>query len=98
MPNDTAFKQLNELLALLDGAYAPNTLRAYKADMLEFIAYCIKVDEHALPAHPDTVATFLMRTLDQGIKSSSHPRFVEKFHPSAPSIAYFAMRTPPNIP
>jgi hypothetical protein len=40
-------KQLLDLLTHIDGAYAPNTLRAYKADMLEFIAYCDKTGQCA---------------------------------------------------
>jgi hypothetical protein len=39
MINNTAFQALNRLLVHIYGAYAPNTIRAYKADMLEFIAY-----------------------------------------------------------
>ena len=34
--------KLDQLLHHLDGAYAPNTLRAYKADMIEFIIHCEK--------------------------------------------------------
>jgi hypothetical protein len=45
-------KQLSDLLTYIDGAYAPNTLGAYKADMLEFIAYCDKTGECELPAEP----------------------------------------------
>ena len=52
MNNDTSSQKLIQLLIHLDGAYAPNTLRAYKADMLEFIAYCEKTGECALPASP----------------------------------------------
>ncbi len=74
--NDSIFKQLSDLLTHIDGAYAPNTLRAYKADMLEFIAYCNKTGECALPAIPKTVAEFLMQTVSQGIKSSTIRRKV----------------------
>ena len=76
MINDTAFQALNRLLVHLDGAYAPNTLRAYKADMLEFIAYCEKNGVCALPAIPETVAAFLMQTVPHGIKSSTIRRKV----------------------
>jgi site-specific recombinase XerD len=75
MINDTA-KKLAQLLIHIDGAYAPNTLRAYKADMLEFIAYCDKEGDCALPAKPETVAKFLMQTVPQGIKSSTIRRKV----------------------
>jgi hypothetical protein len=39
MVNDTVADALSRLLTHIYGAYAPNTLRAYKADMLEFITY-----------------------------------------------------------
>jgi site-specific recombinase XerD len=76
MINDTSFQKLTELIVHIDGAYAPNTLRAYKADVLEFIAYCDKKDDCALPASPKTVAEFLMQTVDYGIKSSTIRRKV----------------------
>lgn len=76
MINDTASQKLAQLLIHIDGAYAPNTLRAYKADMLEFIAYCEKNGICALPAIPETVAKFLMQTVPQGIKSSTIRRKV----------------------
>ena len=76
MTNHSAVPALLELLIHLDGAYAPNTLRAYKADMFEFISYCNKTGACALPALPTTVATFLMQTIGQGIKSSTVRRKV----------------------
>uniref|UniRef100_UPI0040483C9B site-specific integrase n=1 Tax=Limnohabitans sp. TaxID=1907725 RepID=UPI0040483C9B len=76
MINDTAFEALNRLLVHIDGAYAPNTLRAYKADMLEFIAYCEENGVCALPAKPETVAAFLIQTVAKGIKSSTIRRKV----------------------
>jgi len=74
--NDTCLEQLRTLLLHIDGAYAPNTLRAYRSDMLEFIAYCYKTGYCALPAKPETVAEFLMQTVPQGIKSSTIRRKV----------------------
>ena len=71
MINDIAFQKLDRLLRHLDGAYAPNTLRAYKADILEFIAFCNKTGDCALPAESKTIAEFLMQTVPQGIKSST---------------------------
>ena len=76
MINHSAVPALLNLLIHLDGAYAPNTLRAYKADMLEFISYCDKTGASALPAPPTTVASFLMQTIGQGIKSSTVRRKV----------------------
>jgi hypothetical protein len=63
MINHSAVLALHELLIHLNGAYAPNTLRAYKSDMLEFISYCDKTGACALPALPSVVAKFLMQTI-----------------------------------
>ncbi len=74
--NHTSISHLNELLLHLDGAYAPNTLRAYRSDMLEFIAYCAAAGEVALPAEGPTVAKFLMHALNHGIKTATIKRKV----------------------
>ena len=71
MTNTSPTVVLHELMKHLEGAYAPNTLRAYRADMLEFIQYCGKVDACALPACPSTVANFLMQTLGHGHKTAT---------------------------
>lgn len=71
MIQHTSNQQLSLLLNYIDGAYASNTIRAYKADMLEFIRYCASIDNSALPASPTTVASFLMQTVHQGIKTST---------------------------
>lgn len=76
MCQDTPKTKLQCLLQHLNGAYAPNTLRAYKADMSEFIAYCDKTGDCPLPAQPKTLSDFLMLTLSQGIKSSTIRRKV----------------------
>ena len=74
--NHTCILKLQGLLLHIDGAYSPNTLRAYKADMMEFITYCDKTGDCALPAAAKTVADFLMQTVPQGIKSSTIRRKV----------------------
>ena len=73
---NSTFESLQDLLQHLEGAYAPNTLRAYRADMLEFMAYCDKTGDCALPASATTVAKFLLQTAGQGIKSSTIRRKV----------------------
>ena len=73
---NTPKAKLQDLLQHLEGAYAPNTLRAYKADMLEFITHCDKIGDCPLPAEPKTVGEFLMQTVPQGIKSSTIRRKV----------------------
>jgi site-specific recombinase XerD len=46
-------------VARLEGAYADNTLRAYRADMEVFEDWCRKACQRALPAEPQTVAAFI---------------------------------------
>jgi site-specific recombinase XerD len=72
----TANQILATLLQHLEGAYAPNTLRAYRADMQEFILFCENHGLPALPASSATVANFLMDTLSQSIKTATIRRKV----------------------
>jgi site-specific recombinase XerD len=65
---------LSNLLAHIEGAYAPNTIRAYRADMQEFIRYCEESGAHALPANPIDVANFLTHSATTGIKASTVKR------------------------
>lgn len=76
MPHLNATRKLEDLMAHIEGAYAPNTIRAYKADMLEFIQHCDQTCNTALPAHPLTVSKFLQSTSTHGIKNSTIRRKV----------------------
>jgi len=71
MMNHTALTELNAILAHIAAAYAPNTIRAYRADMQEFIRYCGEHGQAALPAEPATVAQFMMTMSGRGIKTST---------------------------
>lgn len=72
--NFTAYEQLKTVLRQIDGAYAPNTLRAYRAGMLEFIRHCEEIGATALPASPTTVANFLLHCTAQNIKTATFRR------------------------
>ena len=72
--NSIVQEKLNKLLDHIDGAYAPNTIRAYRADMQEFIRYCEGVGVCALPANPMDVANFLTHSATIGIKASTIKR------------------------
>jgi site-specific recombinase XerD len=74
--NNTALTHLAQLLQHIEGAYAPNTIRAYKADMGEFIRYCNEKSFCALPAAPIDIAKFLFGTMAQDIKSATIRRKV----------------------
>ena len=67
--------QLKALIQHSDGAYAPNTLRAYRADFSEFIRFCEQSDSESLGADPMLVASF-MEHLAETNKSSTIRRKV----------------------
>lgn len=71
-----SWQQLEQLLLHIEGAYAPNSIRAYKADMSEFIRYCTENSTCALPAAPVDIAKFLLTTMSNGIKSATIRRKV----------------------
>jgi site-specific recombinase XerD len=74
--NHTSRLKLSQLILHIDGAYAPSTLRAYLADMTEFITYCDQHKHLALPADPEVIASFLLGSAQTGIKSSTIRRKV----------------------
>lgn len=47
-------------LERMEGAYSPNTIRAYRADFTIFEAWCREQQRAALPASPETVADFVL--------------------------------------
>jgi site-specific recombinase XerD len=64
-------ERLQRLLADIDGAYAPNTLRAFRADFEEFIRFCEKLGAKALPAKPETTAKFIDEVTKRELASAS---------------------------
>ena len=52
---------LNKTLEKIDGAYAPTTIRAYKADFAKFIEFCESRGESALPALPISIASYIVQ-------------------------------------
>ena len=71
MAHFTPLEQVHALLEHIEGAYSPNTIRAYRADILEFIHYCATVGYGALPAMPQTVANFLSACAAHGNKTAT---------------------------
>lgn len=67
----TANQQLMETLIRIDGAYAPSTIRAYKANFGRFIQFCEERKIAALPANPKDVALYIAQLTKSGLKSSS---------------------------
>ena len=63
--------RLQRLLSEIEGAYAPNTLRAFRADFEEFIRFCEKLGAKALPSKPEIVAKFIDEAAQQKLASAS---------------------------
>src|SRR5262245_25809501 len=67
-------------------ALSPNTMRAYKADWLEFQDWCAARGRPPLPATPTTVANFASMLADGGKRVSTIARklaAIRLFHRSA---------------
>ncbi len=64
-------KKLNDILNAITEAYAPNTIRAYRADFEELIVYCAENKQSALPAKPTTIAKFIELVANANISSAS---------------------------
>ena len=62
---------LNKTIKKIDGAYAPATIRAYRANFERFIEFCEKRNIDALPANPSDVALHISQLTKSGLKSSS---------------------------
>jgi site-specific recombinase XerD len=62
---------LNKTIEKIDGAYAPATIRAYRANFERFIQFCEKCNVDALPANPSDVALYIANLTKSGLKSSS---------------------------
>ena len=67
---------LAETLARIDGAYAPATIRAYRADFEAFIRFCESLRLEVWPASPESVAKFVEKLSDGRLKSASIRRSV----------------------
>jgi site-specific recombinase XerD len=50
---------LSQTLQKIEGAYAPATIRAFKADFNTFIIYCEENQSDSLPTHPTIVSNYI---------------------------------------
>lgn len=71
MKNITSRESLKQTIVRIDGAYAPSTIRAYKANFEKFIDYCEELGECALPASSKIVAQYVKKLADGKLKSST---------------------------
>jgi len=66
-----ATRLLQETIAKIDGAYAPSTIRAYRADFNDFIHFCHDRNANALPAQPNLVVQYICELTGSGRSSAS---------------------------
>lgn len=92
---------LEACLALLEGAYADNTLRAYRADFKTFINWCVAAGTRPLPATPIAVVEFVRRDADTSKTATVRRRLaaISRIHrlsghvdPTKDERVYLAMR------
>ena len=66
-----AAKLLQETILKIEGAYAPSTIRAYRADFNDFIHFCGDRNANALPAEPNLVVQFICQLTGSSRSSAS---------------------------
>ncbi len=69
--NSTAKCKLSETIERIDGAYAPATIRAYRANFERFTDYCDQAHVIALPANEEDVAQYIKQLVQEKLKSAS---------------------------
>jgi site-specific recombinase XerD len=66
-----ATKLLQETIIKIEGAYAPTTIRAYRADFTDFIRFCDARNANALPTAPNLVMQYICQLTGSGRSSAS---------------------------
>ena len=68
---DRETKLLQETILKIEGAYAPSTIRAYRADFKDFIHFCHEGNANALPSEPHLVVQYICKQTASGRSSAS---------------------------
>ena len=74
--NTNSYSLLNSTLIRIEGAYAPATIRAYKVDLTDLIAFCDQDNQIGLPASPTAVSNFIIKLMRDGRTSASIRRAI----------------------
>ena len=64
-------KLLQETIVKIEGAYAPSTIRAYRADFNDFISFCHSRNANALPAEPYSLVEYICKLTGSGRSSAT---------------------------
>ena len=71
LKDNKQLKAMEDILAHINDAYAPNTIRAYRTDFSEWINFCMNKGACPLPADPFVVSEFLLGLADAGHNRAS---------------------------
>jgi integrase len=71
-----AIEALRAWDAMAQGAYPPNTVRAWRADWRSFIRFCSARNESPLPASPHTVRAYVQHCMEQLKKPATIRRYL----------------------
>lgn len=61
---------IDDLFAKFDGAFAPNTIRAYKNDFKHYLNWCEEYGETAIPPEAETLANYV-ESMSHSMKSAT---------------------------
>jgi site-specific recombinase XerD len=67
---------INDLFAKFDGAFAPNTIRAYRSDYEHYLAWCKEHNKTAIPPEAETLADYV-ENMAQSMKSATIRRRIQ---------------------
>jgi integrase/recombinase XerD len=62
-------ENISQLLEKIEGAYADNTIRAYRSNLNNFQVYCQQTHQAFLPATTDTLVGFIDHLLQQNLSA-----------------------------
>ena len=74
--NQSPRELLAKSIEKIDGAYAYSTIRAYRADFIQFIKFCEERNENALPTKPPSVTDFIIQLANSKRSSASIRRAI----------------------
>lgn len=76
MSHSTPMEFLAKTIGRIEGAYAPSTIRAYRSDFAEYIAYCEDHELEVFPPNPINLAEFINHLSDKGVRSATIRRSI----------------------
>jgi integrase len=71
-----ALETLREWDAMAQGAYPPNTVRAWRADWRSFVHFCFATGDSPLPASPHTVRAYVQHCMQAQRKPATIRRYL----------------------